>query len=77
MGNFTLLHRIFPTQGSNPGSSIAGEFFTIWATRDGPTSAYATLKMKLNYWENSNISVLYGSVFLNWKLPNSMQLLLV
>ena len=25
---------IFPSQGLNPGLCIAGEFFTIWATRE-------------------------------------------
>ena len=29
----SLLQGIFPTQGSNPGSFIAGRFFTIWASR--------------------------------------------
>ena len=30
----SLLQGIFPTQGSNPGSCIAGRFFTSWATRE-------------------------------------------
>jgi len=29
-----LLQRIFPTQGSNQVSHIAGGFFTDWATRE-------------------------------------------
>ena len=28
VGSLSLLQRIFPTQGSNPVSHIAGEFFT-------------------------------------------------
>ena len=27
---------IFPTQGLNPGLSIAFSFFTLWATREAP-----------------------------------------
>ena len=34
MGSLSLLQGIFPTQGSNPLSHIAGEFFTSWATRE-------------------------------------------
>ena len=34
MGSYSLLQGIFPTQGSNPVSCIAGRFFTIWATRE-------------------------------------------
>ena len=34
MGSLSLLHGIFPTQGSNPGLHIAGGFFTSWATRE-------------------------------------------
>ena len=30
-----LLQGIFPTQGSNQVSCIAGRFFTVWATREG------------------------------------------
>ena len=37
MGSLSLLHGIFPTQGSNPGLHIAGGFFTSWATREAPT----------------------------------------
>ena len=32
----SLLQGIFPNQGSNPGSLIAGGFFTSWATREEP-----------------------------------------
>ena len=37
-GLHSLLQGIFPTQESNPGlpHCIAGRFFTIWATREGP-----------------------------------------
>ena len=31
----SLLQQIFPTQGLNPGSCIAGRFFTSWAIRKG------------------------------------------
>ena len=31
-GSHSLLQGIFPTQGSNQVSCIAGRFFTIWAT---------------------------------------------
>ena len=34
LGSLSLLQGIFPTQGSNPVSRIAGEFFTIWVTRE-------------------------------------------
>ena len=34
VGCHALLQGIFPTQGSNPGSRFAGEFFTSWATRE-------------------------------------------
>ena len=40
----SLLQRISPTQGLNPGLCIAGRFFTIWATREalgqGSTSIF-------------------------------------
>ena len=38
------LQGIFPTQGLNPGSYIAGEFFTIWATRE----AQISIKWRVN-----------------------------
>ena len=31
-----LLQGIFPTQGSNQVSCIAGRFFTVWVTREAP-----------------------------------------
>ena len=34
MDSLALLQGIFSTQGSNPGLSIAGKFFTNWATRE-------------------------------------------
>ena len=34
VGSLSLLQGIFPTQGSNKVSCIAGQFFTSWATRD-------------------------------------------
>ena len=34
VGSLSLLQEIFPTQGSNPVSYIAGRFFTSWATRE-------------------------------------------
>ena len=34
VGCHFLLQGIFPTQGSNPGSNIAGRFFTVFATRE-------------------------------------------
>ena len=33
MGCHSLLHGIFPTQGSNPGLPYCKQIFTIWATR--------------------------------------------
>ena len=37
VGCHSLLQGIFPTQGLNPGSCIAGRFFTILATREVST----------------------------------------
>ena len=34
VGSLSLLHGIFPTQGLNQVSHIAGRFFTSWATRE-------------------------------------------
>ena len=34
VGSLSLLQGIFPTQGSNPFSCIAGRVFTSWATRE-------------------------------------------
>ena len=34
VGSLPLLQGIFPTQGLNPVSHIAGRFFTSWATRE-------------------------------------------
>ena len=34
VGSLSLLQGNFPTQGSNPGLSTAGGFFTSWATRE-------------------------------------------
>ena len=34
VGSLSFLQGIFPTQGSNPVSRIAGGFFTSWATRE-------------------------------------------
>ena len=34
VGSLSLLQGIFPTQGSNPVSHIAGGFFTSWATKN-------------------------------------------
>ena len=34
VGSHSLLQGIFPTQGSNQVSHIAGRFFTSWATRE-------------------------------------------
>ena len=34
VGNHFLLQGIFPTQGSNQVSCIAGRFFTVWGIRD-------------------------------------------
>ena len=36
----SLLQGIFPTQGLNPVSSIAGRFFTFWAIREAPSKLY-------------------------------------
>ena len=36
VGSCSFLQGIFPTQGSNPVSHIAGRFFTIWATKEPP-----------------------------------------
>ena len=38
MGSLSLLQGIFPTQGSNQVSHIAGGFFTSWATREALVS---------------------------------------
>ena len=34
VGSHSLLQGVFPTQGSNPVSCIAGRFFTVWVTRE-------------------------------------------
>ena len=34
VGSLSLLQGIFPTQGLNPGTHIAGGFFTSWATKE-------------------------------------------
>ena len=35
VGFHALLQGISPTQGSNPVSRIAGEFFKVWASKEG------------------------------------------
>ena len=42
VGSLSLLQGIFPTQGSNQVSHIAGGFFTNWAMREGPNLDYGT-----------------------------------
>ena len=37
VGNLSLLQGIFLTQGLNPGSCLAGRFFTNWARREAQT----------------------------------------
>ena len=44
VGSLFLLQGIFPTQGSNQVSRIAGRFFTSWATREAHDKIKKTLK---------------------------------
>ena len=40
VGSLSLLQGIFPTQGLNPVSHIAGGFFTSWAIREAHNNGY-------------------------------------
>ena len=40
VGNHSLLQRIFPTQGVNPGLPPCSRFFTVWATREATHIKY-------------------------------------
>ena len=44
VGYHVLLQGIFPTQGLNLGSYIAGRLFTIWATREAPKGMVVYLR---------------------------------
>ena len=58
VGSLSLLQGIFPTQGSNPVSRIAGGFFTAWATREAHYCVGAALISELvpQYWACRNVS---------------------
>ena len=43
VGSLSILQGIFPTQGSNQVSRIAGRFFTNWAIREVQTILYVSL----------------------------------
>ena len=45
VGRLSFLQGIFPTQGSNPVSYIAGRFFTSWATRETQQIQTTTYKI--------------------------------
>ena len=42
VGSHLLFQGVFPIQGSNPVSCIAGRFFTIWATSEA---------LKMSFWK--------------------------
>ena len=46
VGSRSLLQGIFPTQGLNQISHIAGGFFTSWATREAPQAKHHSKKKK-------------------------------
>ena len=46
VGSHSLLQGIFPMQGSNPVSHIAGGFFTSWATRESIYITYIFFLLK-------------------------------
>ena len=49
VGCHSLLQGIFPTQGSNLQSRIAGGFFTIWATREAQTGVGSLSLLQGNF----------------------------
>ena len=55
VGSLPLLQGIFPTQGSNQVSCIAGRFFTNWATREA--QAYNYKYMLNNVKKNVNMMI--------------------
>ena len=58
VGGHSLLQGIFPTQGSNPVSCIAGGFFTVWATREAQLSYQGSIQVQS--WEivySRNLSI--------------------
>ena len=55
VGSLPLLQGIFPTQGSNQVSCIAGGFFTNWATREA--QAYNYKYMLNNVKKNVNMMI--------------------
>ena len=55
MGSCSFHHGIFPTQGLNPVSCIAGGFFASWATREAKACVLVT-QLYLTLWDPMDCS---------------------
>ena len=59
VGCHFLLQGIFPTQGLNSVSCIAGGFFTIWAAREAPFMPTQSFKHRNNSHEKFRIKLFF------------------
>ena len=71
VGSLSLLQRIFPTQGSNPGLPHCSRFFTSWATRKPKKKKFFLIK--INDWSTKkpvSVTIIRGPGETLWRVES-------
>ena len=74
VGSLSLLQRIFPTQGSNPGLPHCSRFFTSWNTREAQEIFFFLIK--INDWSTKkpvSVTIIRGPGETLWRVETDRQ----
>ena len=58
VGSLSLLQRIFPTQGSNPGLSHCRQILYQLSHKGSPVIAFKFMRKKSKYWNTSHVEMI-------------------